>query len=609
MNYLDTIKASVTIDGEELNFYSIKLEQYFNNHHKFDIAVVDSVTEKKKTSIWNNERETIIAKQGQSVVIRIQQRINGQEVIFKGIITGIGMQGKAGLDGSIHYRGFGDSILLESGKTLDSFIDYKLQDIADEVVRNYGNGITITNKPEFNQAIPYIQMYEESGYDFLRRLAWQYGEWFYYDGQKLIFGNPRTDNDETLVYDKDIEEIELASQILPFNYSRYDYMAESDRPLYADSNVKVKGINTYLAEAIKSSEEIFQSKTTLYNTTATTHPVHINHLLEMERARDTAKLICLSGKSNTCRVKIGGTIIVNLPPRMTSREDLGRYRVMSVIHTIDRVSGHYSNMFTAIPANMERIPLDNIRIPSCKSELAIVVDNEDPDNKGRVKVQFPWQKNARKTTNWIRVQSLYAGSSSSVSHNRGLVFIPEIDDQVIVGYEQGNPNKPYVAGGMFHGMNGSGGGSKNSIKSIITRTGHTIKLDDAEGNESITIKDKNGNSIVLKTADKSIEITAPETLTLTAKNLNIDVSDKITQIARNMQVSLDENLQMQTGKDTEIITNKLNLSTSDACEIQIGKGCNLQGQGITISSTKDTIIQADGKALLKGATEARVSEG
>jgi hypothetical protein len=127
--------------------------------------------------------------------------------------------------------------------------------------------------------------------------------------------------------------------------------------------------------------------------------------------------------------------------------------------------------------------------------LAEVTDNADPENLGRVQVQFAWQKSRNKTTNWIRVRSLDAGSSETVSKNRGFVFVPEIGDQVMVDFELGDPCRPYVSGSMFHRNNGKGGNADNHIKTIVTRSGHTIEFDDSEDSTwGFTIKDKEKNA-------------------------------------------------------------------------------------------------------------------
>ena len=116
----------------------------------------------------------------------------------------------------------------------------------------------------------------------------------------------------------------------------------------------------------------------------------------------------------------------------------------------------------------------------------------------RQRVQFQWQKDKNKTTNWIRVQTLDAGTSGPFPKNRGHVFIPELDDQVMIGFEYGDPNRPYMTGSMFPERHAKGGEADNNIKSIKTRSGH---------------------------------ITAPETITISAKNIKVNANESIRMSA------------------------------------------------------------------------------
>ena len=73
-----------------------------------------------------------------------------------------------------------------------------------------------------------------------------------------------------------------------------------------------------------------------------------------------------------------------------------------------------------------------------------------------------------------------AGKSDYHAKNRGMVFIPEVGDEVMLGYRYGDPSRPYVAGSMYHGMNGAGGSTDNVTKSIITRSGHMLVFNDKD---------------------------------------------------------------------------------------------------------------------------------
>ena len=572
------VHATVSIDGENRNYTRISLVQKFGQHHYFDIEVLCSPLVKE--NVWHHEREEMIAMQGKTVVIRMKHEFSGDESIFKGIITSIGMDGDKGVSGTLHYRGYSMTILLESGRTMDSFTDATLGEIVSEVVEKYGNGISIVNNPAFKSRIPYVQMQEESAYEFLRRLAWQYGEWFYYNGQVLYFGNPYKEKDEKLVYDIDMDSMHFSSCVAPFHFSRHDYLSDSHMDMFGDDSEAVRGINTYLANAMKTSEGLYRSQTTMYSHTAAGHPLDIERFTAVEKGRKVASLVWMTGNTKTCRVRIGEPVVVQIPPNMCKRRDMGRYRIVELTHRIE-VSGGYANSFKGIPASMEYIPTEDMRMPVAHAMLAEVTDNADPENLGRVQVQFAWQKSRNKTTNWIRVRSLDAGSSETVSKNRGFVFVPEIGDQVMVDFELGDPCRPFVSGSMFHRNNGKGGNADNSIKTIITRSGHTFTFDDTKGEESITLKDKNGNMLHINTQHNKIEITATDNMYLNANNVyinaesNIEMTGKVikenaiehlNQFAKKINVKADESVDLlsekvkATGDVVSIYSQKENLT-------------------------------------------------
>jgi len=572
------VHATVSIDGENRNYTRISLVQKFGQHHYFDIEVLCSPLVKE--NVWHHEREEMIALQGKTVVIRMKHEFSGDESIFKGIITSIGMDGDKGVSGTLHYRGYSTTILLESGRTMDSFTDATLGEIVSEVVEKYGNGISIVNNPAFKSRIPYVQMQEESAYEFLRRLAWQYGEWFYYNGQVLYFGNPYKEKDENLVYDIDMDSMHFSSCVAPFHFSRHDYLSDSHMDMFGDDSETVRGINTYLANAMKTSEGMYRSQTTMYSHTPTGHPLDIEHFTAVEKGRKVASLVWMTGNTKTCRVRIGEPVVVQIPSNMCKRRDMGRYRIVEITHRIE-VSGGYANSFKGIPASMEYIPTEDMRMPVAHAMLAEVTDNADPENMGRVQVQFAWQKSKNKTTNWIRVRSLDAGSSETVSKNRGFVFVPEIGDQVMVDFELGDPCRPFVSGSMFHRNNGKGGNADNCIKTIITRSGHTFIFDDTKGEESITLKDKNGNMLHINTQHNKIEITATDNMYLNANNVyinaesNIEMTGKVikenaiehlNQFAKKINVKADESVDLlsekvkATGDVVSIYSQKENLT-------------------------------------------------
>lgn len=126
--------------------------------------------------------------------------------------------------------------------------------------------------------------------------------------------------------------------------------------------------------------------------------------------------------------------------------------------------------------------------------VGIVSNTGDPDGLGRIKVRFPWLKEDDESR-WARLVSFMAGPG------RGAVFRPEVDDEVLVVFEQGDMRFPYVLGAVWNGNDKppseKGGDAENHIRMIKSRSGHTIVLDDSPGGEKITITDKGGNILQL----------------------------------------------------------------------------------------------------------------
>jgi uncharacterized protein involved in type VI secretion and phage assembly len=162
--------------------------------------------------------------------------------------------------------------------------------------------------------------------------------------------------------------------------------------------------------------------------------------------------------------------------------------------------------------------------------VGIVTNNQDPDKMGRVKVKFPWLSDDQESW-WARIATFMAGGK------RGGYFLPEVDDEVLVGFEHGDMRFPYILGALWNGKDApptTNDDGQNNIREIKSRSGHIIRLDDTSGNEKIEVLDKTGgNSLTIATADNSITITCTGRMKLKAKGIDI-ISD------------LDVNIQSQT---------------------------------------------------------------
>ena len=143
--------------------------------------------------------------------------------------------------------------------------------------------------------------------------------------------------------------------------------------------------------------------------------------------------------------------------------------------------------------------------------VGIVSNNQDPDNMHRIKVKFPWLSSDHES-NWARVATPMAGN------DRGLYFLPEVDDEVLVAFEHGHIDQPYIIGSLWNGKDlptESNQDGQNNNRSLKSRSGHVIRFGDKDGQETIEIIDKTGdNKIVVSSKDNSITIEAKADITI-----------------------------------------------------------------------------------------------
>jgi phage protein D len=227
----------------------------------------------------------------------------------------------------------------------------------------------------------------------------------------------------------------------------------------------------------------------------------------------------------------------------------GTYFVTSTTHvyrsgqsytTYFTVSGHYPstllNLFRREEEGAASIPRTT---DMAGLYIGLVTDNQDPKGQGRVKVKYPWLSDDH-TSDWARVVISGGGNE------RGIEFLPEVNDEVLVGFEMGDIHYPYVLGGLWNGRDAPAipqakATSANKVQQrvIRSRTGHMITLDDSDGGGGVTIQDKNGNKVVLDSAANNLTITVQGDASIQAQgNLTLEAKGGKVQI-KGMSVNVE----------------------------------------------------------------------
>ncbi len=174
--------------------------------------------------------------------------------------------------------------------------------------------------------------------------------------------------------------------------------------------------------------------------------------------------------------------------------------------------------------------------------VGVVDDLNDPEGLGRVRVKLPHLDN--EMSDWAPMVSPMGGK------NRGIAFRPEREDTVLVAFEMGDPERPYILGAFWSKPSPppdlGNPAKENNWRVIRSRSGHVIRLDDTDGSERIEIVDaKERLKIVLDTAANEIAVTSD------GGTVRVEASTVKVAATGNAEISADGKLTLK-GQTVEI---------------------------------------------------------
>lgn len=604
---LNIVASYVYVNGEKLQCETIRLEQTVNGIHTFEVAFAL----RSSNELWKMDPGKVMGYVGQEASIEFVQTTSMETCQFRGFVTDVELGSWNHSNGYgphesnlVHLIGHGRVVKLDEAKGMDSFCDLTLSSIFSEVMKCAQDAASsVVCNPKFTGVLPYVARYNETPWEFLNRLSSTFCELFYYDGVNLIFGVPNDQQTVRLVFQHDLISLRTIASGKQRNMSRYGYIPADDSVYFVDSDPR--SLPGLLGGVDKMGATLFDSGKKSY--LASEYPVaNVQQMNDILRARQSSvdgSMLSVEGVTHTCRLKLGGLVELIFPDGMGVRS-LGKYRIMEIVHEVDEV-GNYSNSFKASPVGLERIP----SFGPCVAypEVGYVTSNDDPQQMGRVQVQLSWQGPLWKNTNWIRVQSPDAGGSGM--KNRGMVSIPEVGDMVMVGYVNGDPNRPYVAGSMFTGKNGQGGGTGNNIHTFTTKSGHKIAFNDDKTGWGLSITDGNGNTINFDAKNDEISVVANDTINLSAKNIrlsanviSLDSTESTTLYSgSDISVNANESMSLMAGEDISMSGKNVMEDASESAQYHSDKmklladsEMEINSEKIGVDSTKDNLVLASG---------------
>ncbi|SEW21266.1 type VI secretion system Vgr family protein [Chitinophaga arvensicola] len=604
------LNTTTTISVEQQQFDQFRylhLKQSTRKHHEFELGI---------SYDWLSRYGEHPVKAGKymlgkeiSISIRPAEiNLDMRPLLFNGIITGVSAGKEAdGNTGECILKGNCPAILLSGNPHMQSYEQQTLSSIVNTVFKNcHPFAASPLVDPSHTDPLKYIVQYKEPGFDFLHRLSQRYGENFFYNGQQLIFGKYLPQK-TSLVHQKDLIDFAMEYKTRPLNQTLQTYEYRRDQHLEGHTKQLASNYgNTYTLHMQALSNKMYPHKASYkvpfaFSSKASAELFTLTHQFHKSRA---AELVTIKGSSRNTGLRVGD--IVSIQEQISVPVDHGEFLLTSIEHFCNG-NGHYHNTFEGIPADMNANVLHRSDMPVCEAQRAIVTDNNDPKGLGRIRVRYQWQQGS---TPWIRLHQPHAGAG------KGFYFIPEINEEVWTDFEGGNPEAPYAIGCAYNGnATTSYGDPLNNIKAIKTRSGHTIRLDDTEGKENIIITDKGGNTVLMDTYAKSISISAPEKINITARNISIHASENVDLNAgSNVNHAAGIDILQHAGDSLyQYAVNDYRLTATNITKIALenmslqAKEIDKNAEEINIESTKENMQISAGKSVsIKSSEKSKI---
>ena len=492
-----TRKVELVIDGKndynkDYNFTGIVLTQELLRPNELSFTMQKKgLTE---DAIADNTFALASKLMGAKVELKIEAtRFNLQNekfLTFKGIISHVEVRHRRDMftEQLVDVRACSPDFLLIDHPHCFSYEEMALDSIVNKTIEPYKGKMPNVVKPRTKGAIPYTVQYNESNYQFLTRLAQRYGEWMYNDGEQWIFGEVKRKKQVVLDPRFDILDYRFQSDLMhhKVKHAHHDYL-KYENPSKKDSDFSDLMSTKYqmLTDVAKEKSASLFTKETFQHLRCSNPEdnkideptVSVKTLLFGEKMCQT---VC-TGSTLIADLTIGSEIkIVDRYYDSNKLEIDARHNdliITGITHTTE-MDGKYTNYFTAHPAKSEFPPYyQSDLFPFASAQRAKVMENIDPEKLGRIRVQFLWQEeqDPNLMTPWIRIAHPYAG------HEKGFCFIPEIEEEVMVDFENGNAEKPYVVGALYHSKQTpeeAWVANDNFAKTIRSRSGQTIQFVD-----------------------------------------------------------------------------------------------------------------------------------
>jgi phage protein D len=486
-------------------------------------------------------------------------------------------------------RGYDLSFALHRDVKSRSFVSQTDGDIANTIA---GEGGGLTAKVDATSEVhPYLLQHAQTNYDFLLDRAQRNGYELRVVGRELRFRKPAPEGSPV--------ELNWGVNLKRF-YPRLSVAEQVDEVEVRSWDIINKQVIVGSATSAQTAPKVGESreaKAVANGVWGSAKQVVPDAPVATEQEAKTLAQAMLDGLTSSfiqatgeCngdpKLRVGAAVEV----KGIGTRFGGTYYLTAVRHTITKQAGHQVT-FTAgtqQPQTVTSLLMQASREPLAPHvTVGIVTNNDDPEKLARVKVKFPTLFDNDESF-WARLATPMAGKE------RGWLIVPEVNDEVLVAFEHGDPNRPYVLGALWNGTEPPPQGTKTIVENGTvnqriwrSRTGHLFLFDDTDGDESIRIIDK--------TDQNHITITSKDNKLVVELQGDIEISSKTGKIS--MTAQKDILIESQNGK-VSLKGINAELDAQQTAKMKSGTSFDLQA-GTSFAAKASTSAEINGSVSAK----------
>lgn len=523
-------------------------------------------------------------KLGAEVEISAQPEEGGSsQVLFKGEITASEPNFGEGASATLLVRGYDRSHRLHRGTNAQAYQQVTDSDLANRIAQQAGLRAQVDSTNEVHE---HVFQHNQTHMEFLAERAQRIGYEFFVEDKTLYFRKPPQNGDAL--------ELEWGRQLRSFR-PRQTLVEQVDEVVVKGWNAKDRQVITGQATRGAAEPQIGEQQSGAQ--LASQAFSNARRLVADEDVKSQAEADTLAqaflDELSGAYIEAEGLCYGQPALRAGKRIKLtslgtrfsGTYLVTSATH-IYSAAGGYNTSFTVHGRRPESLytllsepagERANGRHPG--PVVAVVTNINDPEGRGRVRVKFPWMSDDVES-DWARLMGVGAGKG------RGLFCLPEVNDEVLVAFERGDFNRPYVLGGLWNGQDKppieigqavqNGETHKRGFK---TRVGHTLTFVDGQ-EAGVILETAGGHRLTLADEGKKVMLETSGGHVLTLDDGGSEVK---LESSANLTIKSGANLTIEAGAVLELKGASFKLNGDGMGEVKAGGTLQVQGALVKIN--------------------------